>query len=85
MPSYTEVMSAASAAHTVGVSVRTVRRWIDAGEIVPVGKLSGRNGAYLIDARDVATLARLHRDALAARVESIDAALAGSTAEAVAS
>lgn len=61
--SKTSPLTVAQAADVLGVSIRTVHRMIDSGTLVPLAKLSGATGAYLLDADHVAEVAATRRSA----------------------
>ena len=42
-------ITVAEAAERLGVSVRTVNRWISIGELTPLHKLNGIRGPWLLD------------------------------------
>ena len=50
-------MAASEAARILNVGVSTVIRWIGAGDLHPIKKLSGARGAWLLDTDDVYALA----------------------------
>lgn len=50
MPKFTPTKGAA---RELRVSVRTIHRWVEAGEITPIDKLEGLRGAYLFDEAEV--------------------------------
>ena len=50
-------VSPAGAAPILGCSVPTVLRMISRGALVPVGKLPGRTGSYVLDRSDVERVA----------------------------
>lgn len=47
--SVANLITTAQAAEKVGVSVRTVIRWVEAGDLAAAQKLPGATGAYLFD------------------------------------
>lgn len=49
-----DYLTTADVAALTGYSVRTVHRWIRAGQLTPVMKLPGTSGAYLFSADSVA-------------------------------
>lgn len=53
----TEQVPTAEAARVLGVSVWSIRRLIERGELEPTAKLPGLRGAYLFDRADVDRLA----------------------------
>ena len=85
MTSNQTYLTAVEAARLLGVTTRTIRRWKDDGTLVPVEPLASRRHGYSFDPAAVHALAKQRACDLTARAESIQAALAGSTAEAVAS
>lgn len=54
----TDHLTTAEVAATLGVDVRTVHRWVTAGELTPLTKLPGLRGAYLFARSDVEALVR---------------------------
>lgn len=52
-----ELMPTAVVARRLGVHVRTVHRFVKAGQITPAVKVPGHRGALLFDPRDVELLA----------------------------
>lgn len=52
MPS-NELLTAPEASRLLGVSIRTVHRRVEAGELVAVRKLPGPNGAFLFDRAEI--------------------------------
>jgi len=54
------LLTASDAARVLNVGVSTVIRWINNGEILPVGKLAGPRGTWLIAESEVYDLAALH-------------------------
>lgn len=57
MPPDEDLITATEAGHIIGKSARTVQRMIPTGDLVPVRKLPGPNGAYLFRRSDVEALA----------------------------
>lgn len=51
-------ITTAEAARTLGVSVRTVHRMVNAGTLTPTMKLPGSTGAYLLDSAEVENVKR---------------------------
>lgn len=51
------LLTSTEASVLLGKSVRTVQRMAEAGELRPVRKLPGPNGAWLFDRAEVETLA----------------------------
>ena len=41
----------------LGIDKATLSRWVTAGQLTPVHKLPGRNGAYLFNRSDIEALA----------------------------
>ena len=69
----------------LGIGRTQLGRFINSSRLTPATRLPGKTGAYLFHRDEVAALARAHRADLAARIDAIDSALAGSTPEAVTS
>ena len=51
-----QTLTVGEAVRLYGYSRRTIGRHIAAGDLVPVMKLPGRTGSYLLDAEQVATV-----------------------------
>jgi len=51
-----DILTTRDVCATFKVSRETIRRWINAGQLVPLRKLPGRHGAYLFEAAEVARL-----------------------------
>lgn len=68
MTSAVHLITASEASRRLRVGIRTVIRWIEAGEVKVAGKLAGKNGAWLIDEREVARVAQKRREDLLARL-----------------
>jgi excisionase family DNA binding protein len=49
----TPVLSTPEVSHILGISIRTVQRRVEAGELRALRKMPGPNGAYLFDPSDV--------------------------------
>ena len=56
MPDSEDLITAPEAGAILGKSARTVQRMIPTGELTPVRKLPGPNGAYLFRRSDVEAL-----------------------------
>ena len=52
----TEHLTTAKVADLLGVDVRTVHRWVDAGRLTPAMKLDGLRGPYLFERAEVERL-----------------------------
>lgn len=52
----TQTLTVGEVARLYGISRRTIGRHIAAGDLVPVMKLPGRTGSYLLDAEQVVTI-----------------------------
>lgn len=52
-----DLIDTKEAAHLLGVTVRTVARYVDAGDLEPVVKVDGLRGARFFYRRDVQRLA----------------------------
>lgn len=61
-----DLVTSPQAALILGVSLRTVHRYTDAGDLTPALQLPGPNGAYLFRRADVVAL----RDARAAKARA---------------
>jgi len=48
-----EHLETSRVAEALGVDVRTIHRWVEAGRITPVYKLPGLRGPYLFTAAEV--------------------------------
>lgn len=64
------LLTASDAARVLNVGVSTVIRWINNGEILPVGKLAGPRGTWLIAESEVYDLAERRRAELLQRLPS---------------
>lgn len=62
------LLTASDAARVLNVGVSTVIRWINNGEILPVGKLAGPRGTWLIAESEVYDLAERRRAELLQRL-----------------
>jgi|GEM_PF-3602353 hypothetical protein len=72
------LLTASDAARVLNVGVSTVIRWINNGEILPVGKLAGPRGTWLIAESEVYDLAERRRAELLQRLpQPTPPALAG--------
>jgi len=56
MPTETATLTISEVSAKYGVSRRTIARKIKAGELVPVMKLPGKTGSYLLDADQLRTV-----------------------------
>ena len=52
----TKTATAAEASAALGVSIRTVHRMVESGQLTPIIKLPGKTGAYLFDPEQVELL-----------------------------
>lgn len=68
------MVTTAAAAKTIGVSVKTITRWVAAGALTPSQRLPGPRGAYLFDPAVVEVLRRERDISAAAAREPWDAA-----------
>ena len=62
------LLTASDTARVLNVGVSTVIRWINNGEILPVGKLAGPRGTWLIAESEVYDLAERRRAELLQRL-----------------
>lgn len=63
MAQTTEFLPSVDVCRDLNIDRSTLTRWVQAGRIVPVGKLPGRTGAYLFAPAEVARLKRELRSA----------------------
>lgn len=56
-PSEPKNVTAAEASARLGVPVHTVRDWVDAGKLLPLGRVGGRGAAKLYSLRTLRGLA----------------------------
>jgi len=61
----TDLIGVAEAADVLGVTVKTVHRWIERGDLTPVYKLPGYRGAVILRRRAVVKLASTNREGVA--------------------
>lgn len=55
--SYPRLIATREASALLGVTTRTVARWVDEGTLTPAAQAPGPRGAYLFDAEQVECLA----------------------------
>ena len=68
-----DLLSAAQAADTLGVSIKTVHRWAERGTLTPAGKLPGLTGSYLFRRAEVESRAHAEAAALTATAAAMRA------------
>lgn len=51
-----ELVPTVEAARTLGVTVRTISRWVKTGRLTPAAKTPGVRGAYLFHPADIDSL-----------------------------
>ncbi len=52
-----DMIGSKEACRILGIDKATLSRWVTAGQLTPVHKLPGRNGAYLFDRTNIQGLA----------------------------
>ena len=50
------LVSTAEAADALGVSIKTITRWVTSKKLTPITRLPGKRGAMFFDGRDIEAL-----------------------------